>query len=107
MYTLPYKTGSWWEAAIKQTALLGTVAIYRAGKKSGREAQGEGDIYNYNWLTLLYGRNKHNNVKQLSSNLKKYKSCKKQINKNKILKVIKNKESLRNCQGKRKPKETC
>ena len=27
-------------------------------------------VYNYGWFALLYGRNQHNTVKQLSSNLK-------------------------------------
>ena len=40
------------------------------GGGGGREAQEEGAIYTYGRFTLLYGRNEHNTVKQLSSNLK-------------------------------------
>ena len=35
-----------------------------------REAQDRGDTYNYAGF-MLYGRNQHNTVKQLTSNLKK------------------------------------
>ena len=35
------------------------------------EAQRKGRYYTYEWLTLLYGRNQHTIVKQLSSNQKK------------------------------------
>ena len=31
-------------------------------------SRGRGHIYNYDWFVLLYGRNQHNMVKQLSSN---------------------------------------
>ena len=37
----------------------------------GREVQEEEDImYTYGWFVLIYGRNQHNIVKQLSSNEK-------------------------------------
>ena len=40
----------------------------RAGMGRG-EIKKEGIyIYSYNWFALLYGRNQHNMVKQLSSN---------------------------------------
>ena len=31
-------------------------------------SRGRGQMYIYGWCTLLYGRNQHNTVKQLSSN---------------------------------------
>ena len=37
----------------------------------GREAHEGGNISNYDWFVLLYGRNQHNSVKQLSPNFKK------------------------------------
>ena len=37
------------------------------GVEAGREVQ-EGNMYTYGWLMLMYGRNQHNIVKQLSSN---------------------------------------
>ena len=36
-----------------------------------KESQKGGDIDNYDWYTLMYGRDHHNTVKQLSSNKKK------------------------------------
>ena len=38
------------------------------GGVSRKEAQEEGDVYNYGLLVLLYCRNQHNIVKQFSSN---------------------------------------
>ena len=31
-------------------------------------SRGRGHVYTYVWFTLIYGRNEHDNVKQLSSN---------------------------------------
>lgn len=39
------------------------------GWKGG--SRGRGHMYTYGWFTLLYGRNQHNTVKQLSYKLKK------------------------------------
>ena len=37
----------------------------------GRGSLQKEGVYNYDWFRLFYGRNKHNTVKQLSSNLKR------------------------------------
>ena len=38
------------------------------GEGGGREIQEEGDMFTYDRFMLLYGRNQHNIVKQLSFN---------------------------------------
>ena len=51
----------------------------------GRKAREEGDIYNYDWFELSYGRNQHNTVKQISSDKK---NIVKKFLQQKIIKLI-------------------
>ena len=41
------------------------------GGGMGGGSRGKGCMYTYGWLVLLYSRNQHNTVKQLSSSYKK------------------------------------
>ena len=61
---------SWWEVAVwhrePNLVLCDNIEGWDEGEV-GRRIKRRGV---YDWLTLLYGRNQHNIVKQLSSNLK-------------------------------------
>ena len=73
IYTLPCKIDSQWEAAPwhrELSLVLWQPVVVGWGWRWERSSRGRGPMYIYGWFTLLYGRNQHNIVKQLSSNLK-------------------------------------
>ena len=89
-YTLPYvKLDSQWEFVVwcrelKPGALWQTKGVGWSGRWEGG-LRGSGHVYTYGWFMLMYGRNQHNIVKQLSSNWKINKFIKKKKKTNKLL----------------------
>ena len=89
-YTLPYvKLDSQWEFAVwcrelKPAALWQTKGVVWSGRWEGG-LRGSGHVYTYGWFILMYGRNQHNIVKQLSSNWKINKFIKRKKKTNKLL----------------------
>ena len=52
-------------------AMVSPVAIYRCESwtiKKAEHSRGREDMYTYGWFMLIFGRNQHNSVKQLSFN---------------------------------------
>ena len=62
---------SQWEFAVWRRELIPGLSNSLEGWEGlggGREVQEGGDMYTYGWFMLMYGRNQHNIVKQLSFN---------------------------------------
>ena len=67
-----------WSKQLKSGALWKPRMVAWGGGGGGREIQEGGDLYTYGWFMLIYGRNQHNIVKQLSSNQKLFKKARKE-----------------------------
>ena len=68
-YTIMWKTGSRWEAAIyREPSLVLCDDLEGWDWGRGRSSRWRGCMYNYGWFKLLYGRNQYNIVKQFSFN---------------------------------------
>ena len=67
IYTLPYvKQIANGKFCVTQKAQPG--ALWHLEGWDGVEVGGRGHMYTYGWFMLIYGRNQHNIIKQLSSN---------------------------------------
>ena len=56
-----------WHKELKSGALWQTRGVVYSGRWEGCSRE-RGHMYTYGWFVLIYGRNKHNTVKQLSFN---------------------------------------